>query len=194
MDTRIVVPVLLLVVIVLVAAYLVTRRRRSEKLKQQFGPEYERAVRQHGDASRAETVLQERARRVEKLSIRPLSEGDREAYAIEWSNVQRRFVDEPSAAVGSADRLVARVMTDRGYPVTDFERSAEDISVSYPQVVQNYRAAHDIYQKNEQGTATTEELRRAMVHYRSLFEELLGTGSVRPINGKKLGVVHERAS
>jgi hypothetical protein len=199
MDTRIVVPALIIVaILVAIAVALVARRRRSEQLKQRFGPEYDRTVvQQRGDSRRAEETLVEREKRVETFPLRSLTPVDREAFAMEWATVQRRFVDDPSAAVGTADRLVSRVMTDRGYPMTHFEQRAEDISVSYPAVVQNYRAAHDIVLRHADGHATTEELRQAMVHYRSLFDELLApdeSSKVEPINSKRQGVAHERAS
>ena len=197
MDTRMLVPVVLIGVVAIIlvtAVVMILRRRKSEQLKQRFGTEYDRAVQEQGNPGRAEEVLEERAKRVETFSLRSLSPADRDAYAIEWSGVQRRFVDDPVAAVGSADRLVSRVMTDRGYPMADFAQRADDVSVSYPEVVQNYRAAHDIHLKNEEGTATTEELRRAMVHYRSLFDELLEKGTVTTMERKKTGVAHGRAS
>ena len=197
MDTRMLVPVVLIGVVAIIlvtAVVMILRRRKSERLKQHFGTEYDRAVQEQGDPRRAEEVLEERAKRVETFSLRSLSPADRDAYAIEWSGVQRRFVDDPAAAVGSADRLVSRVMTDRGYPMSDSAQRADDVSVSYPAVVQNYRAAHDIHLKNEEGTATTEELRRAMVHYRSLFDELLEKGTVTTMERKKTGVAHGRAS
>jgi len=198
MDIRIVIPALILVaVLVIIAVALVARRRRSEKLKRRFGSEYDRTVlQQHGDSRRAEETLVEREKRVEAFPLRSLTPVDREAYAMEWASVQRRFVDDPSAAVGSADRLVSRVMTDRGYPMSDFDQRAADISVSYPAVVQNYRTAHDIVLRHTDGHATTEELRQAMVHYRSLFDELLTpaeSSNVEPINRRR-GVAHERAS
>jgi len=199
MDTRIVVAAFIIVaVLVIIAVALGARRRRSAKLKQRFGPEYDRAViQQHGDSRRAEETLVEREKRVETFSFRALTPVDREAYAMEWASVQRRFVDDPSAAVGSADRLVSRVMTDRGYPMTNFEQRAADISVGYPAVVDNYRTAHDIVLRHADGHATTEELRQAMVHYRSLFDELLAPqelSNVEPINTSRRGVAHERAS
>lgn len=200
MDTRIVMPVVVIVaIVVVVAVALIARRRKSSHLKQRFGPEYDRAViQQHGDAHRAEAKLAEREKRVEKFPLRDLSPIDREAYAMEWAAVQRRFVDDPSVAVGAADRLVSRVMIDRGYPMTDFEQRAADISVSYPAVVQNYRAGHEIVARHGDGQATTEELRQAMVHYRSLFNELLESSvepeKVLPISRKRAGVAHERAS
>jgi hypothetical protein len=196
MDTRLLVPVLVIVaVLIVIAVALVLRRRRSDQLKRRFGPEYDRAVtQQHGDARRAEAALADREKRVEAFPLRALSAVDREAYAMEWAAVQRRFVDDPSAAVGTADRLVNRVMTDRGYPMTNFEQRAADISVSYPAVVQNYRAGHDIVMRHNDGQATTEELRQAMVHYRSLFDELLQPAKVETIDHKRRGVAHERAS
>jgi Tfp pilus assembly protein PilX len=196
MDTRILIPALVIVaILIVIAAVFVMRRRRSNQLKSRFGPEYDRAVRQQdGDARRAEAALADRERRVEAFPLRPLSPVDREAYAMEWAAVQRRFVDDPSAAVGTADRLVNRVMTDRGYPMTNFEQRAADISVSYPAVVQNYRAGHEIVVRHSDGQATTEELRQAMVHYRSLFDELLQPAKVEPIDNKRKGVAHERAS
>jgi hypothetical protein len=196
MDTRIVIPIVVIVaILIVVAAALAMRRRKSEQLKRRFGPEYDRTViQQHGDSRRAEATLADRAKRMETFPIRALSAVDREAYAMEWAAVQRRFVDDPSAAVGTADRLVSRAMIDRGYPMTDFEQRAADISVSYPAVVQNYRAAHEIVVRHEDGQATTEELRQAMVHYRSLFDELLEPGKVEPIDQKRRGVAHERAS
>jgi hypothetical protein len=198
MDTRIVIPALIVVaILVAIAVALVVRRRRSEQLKRRFGTEYDRTViQQHGDSRRAEETLLEREKRVEAFPLRTLTPVDREAYAMEWATVQRRFVDDPSAAVGSADRLVNRIMTDRGYPMTDFDQRAADISVSYPAVVQNYRAAHEIVLRHADGHATTEELRQAMVHYRSLFDELLTpaeSSNVEPINRRR-GVAHERAS
>ncbi len=199
MDTRIVVPALIIVaILVAIAVALVARRRRSNQLKQRFGSEYDRTVvQQRGDSRRAEEALVEREKRVETFPLRTLTPVDREAYAMEWATVQRRFVDDPSAAVGTADRLVSRVMIDRGYPMTDFEQRAADISVSYPDVVQNYRAAHDIVLRHADGHATTEELRQAMVHYRSLFDELLvpdEPSKIESINSRRKGVAHERAS
>jgi hypothetical protein len=196
MDARIVIPILVVVaVLIAVGVALAVRRRRSDQLKQRFGPEYDRTVlQQNGDARRAEATLAEREKRVEAFPLRSLSAVDREAYAMEWAAVQRRFVDDPSAAVGTADRLVGRVMIDRGYPMTNFEQRAADISVSYPSVVQNYRAAHDIVLRHDDGQATTEDLRQAMVHYRSLFDELLEPAKVEAIDHKRRGVAHERAS
>jgi hypothetical protein len=200
MNTHVVIPTLIIVaILIVIAVALVSRRRRSDQLRQRFGPEYDRTVsRQQGDMQRAEATLVEREKRVESFPLHELTPVDREAYAMEWAAVQRRFVDDPAAAVGSADRLINRAMTDRGYPMTHFEQRAADISVSYPSVVENYRAAHDIVLRHAEGNATTEELRQAMVHYRSLFDELLTPAAAEPSKVESItrgrGVAHERAS
>ncbi len=188
MDPKILVPVVVAVVIIIVvAALFAVRKRKSVQLKQRFGPEYDRLVQQNGGAAHAEDVLAEREKRVEKFSIRPLSPGDRDRYAQEWELVQRRFVDDPSMAVTEADNLVTAVMSARGYPMVDFEQRAADISVNHPAVVQNYRSAREIVLRHGKGRSTTEDLRQAMVYFRSLFEELLG--SPKP---EKIGVSNER--
>ena len=194
MDAKILIPIAAIVVIfVIVATAFIVRRRRTEQLKRRFGPEYDRTVlEQHGDARVAEAALAEREKRVEKFPLRALSAVDREAYLMEWSAVQRRFVDDPSAAVGSADRLVSRAMIDRGYPMTDFEQQAADISVSYPVVVQNYRAGHDIVMRHADGHATTEELRRAMIHYRTLFDELLQPAAEAEVEPAKVQSIDQK--
>lgn len=190
MDTRILVPVIIAVVIlVLVAALLIARKRKSDQLRQQFGPEYDRAVKQHGDTRRAEAVLAEREKRVESFSLRALAAPDRDRFSQEWGAVQRRFVDDPAVAVTEADTLVTQVMAARGYPMGDFEQRAADISVHHPSVVENYRAARAIAVRHTQGQSSTEDLRRGMVYYRSLFDDLLGSNTA-----EKTGVTHERAS
>jgi hypothetical protein len=166
---------LVVVVVLALVAWWFWRRRRRERLRARFGPEYDRAVEETGRTSRAERELEERERRRAELDIRPLAPASRDRYAESWRQVQERFVDAPAPAVAEADRLVANVMRERGYPVDDFERRAADVSVDHPELVGNYRAAHDIYLKEMRGKATTEELRQAMVHYRSLFDELLVT-------------------
>jgi hypothetical protein len=190
MDTRILVAVIVIAVILIAAAVLILRKRRSDQLRQQFGPEYDRAVKQHGDTRRAEAALAEREKRVESFSIRELPAPERERFAQEWAAVQRRFVDDPAVAVTEADRLVTQVMAARGYPMGDFEQRAADISVHHPAVVENYRAARTIAVRHSSGQSNTEELRRAMVYYRSLFEDLLGATTTTT----KTGVMHERAS
>jgi hypothetical protein len=176
MDPKVLVAIIVVLAIIVIAAIVIARRRqKSTHLKQQFGPEYERALQQHGNAAKAEAALADRETRVHKLTIRELPVTERAAYADEWAAVQRRFVDDPSMAVSEADRLVNRVMNARGYPMADFDQRADDISVNYPVVVQNYRSARDIFVRHSSGRASTEDLRQAMVYYRSLFEELLGT-------------------
>jgi len=153
-------------------------RRRAKQLHDHFGPEYEHTVQTMGGEKKAQSELEERQKHVEALDIRPLSASERERYLADWAAVQSKFVDEPGQAIVAADRLIMEVMQVRAYPVSDFEQRAADISVTYPALVSNYRAAREIAIKNEQHQADTEELRQAMIHYRSLFEELLGTEAV----------------
>ncbi len=155
------------------AAYLWSRKRRTEHLRQRFGPEYEHEVETRGNRTKAEAELAEREKRVSKLEIRPLDPSEREQFVDRWKEIQARFVDDPARAVGDADALLADVMRTRGYPVRDFDQRAGDISVDHPRVVEHYRAGHDIAVRHERGEANTEELRQAMIHYRSLFEELV---------------------
>ena len=169
--------ILTIVVVVLIALglFILIRQRRSQSLREQFGPEYRHAVKQYGDASKAEAELAAREKRVHKLEIRVLAPEEHNRFADAWRKAQTRFVDEPSKAIGEANGLIKEVMQTRGYPVGDFEQRTADISVDHPNVVTNYRAAHYIASRNNKGEATTEDLRQAMVHYRSLFEELLDT-------------------
>lgn len=167
---------ILIVVVVLVILWFVWRQRQkqsSEQLREQFGPEYERAVRTKGGQSGAESELRQRAKRHEKLDIRSLSPAAREGYERSWQETQAKFVDEPVETLGDADRLVQEVMKERGYPVDDFEQRSADLSVDHPNVVSNYRSAHSTATKATSGDSTTEEMRRAMQQYRSLFDELL---------------------
>jgi hypothetical protein len=175
MDTWVWVLLVVVVLAVLAAgAWVLAQRRRSEQLREGFGPEYERVVEETGDQREAERELKERRDRREELDVRPLPEAERSRYADEWRGVQERFVDEPEAAVQEADRLVQQVMAARGYPVADdLERRAADVSVDYPDVVQNFREGHRLVHEHRQGSTGTEGLRQAMVHFRSLFDELL---------------------
>jgi hypothetical protein len=151
-----------------------TRKRRTERLRTQFGgAEYTRAVEEGGSRRKAEAVLDQRADRVEGLPIRPLAPGDRVRFVESWGKVQARFVDGPGSAVTDADQLLGDVMSARGYPVSDFEQRAADISVDHPLVLENYRAAHQSALRQKSGQASTEDLRQAMIHYRTLFEELV---------------------
>lgn len=149
------------------------RRRNSQRLKQRFGPEYERAVEQQGDRAKAEADLVAREKRVSSLKIIPLSAADAAGFRQSWNTLQGRFVDDPKGAVVQADQLVCELMQERGYPMADFEHRAADISVTHPAVVANYRAAQVIVLRDKNGEATTEDLRKAVMHYRALFDELL---------------------
>ncbi|HZD01576.1 MAG TPA: hypothetical protein VFA46_15715 [Actinomycetes bacterium] len=166
---------LIIVVAVVVAALLVVlvRARRTARLRRQFGPEYDRAVAEAGSRGTAESELEDRRQRRQGLEVTPLEPVARDRYLQEWRLVQARFVDSPGDTTRAADRLISEVMRERGYPVEDFEQRATDVSVDHPQVVDDYRAAHAIAEANERSEATTEDLRQALVHYRSLFEDLL---------------------
>lgn len=167
------------------AAWMYMQKRRTERLRSTFGPEYERVVETEGDRRRAESNLEERQKRVEKLDIRPLSNEDRQRFSQAWTREQARFVDDPKGAVAEADRLIGEVMKARGYPMGDFEQRAADISVDHSMVVENYRIAHEIAVRDRRGEADTEALRKAMVHYRALFEELLDSRAVAAKEGRK---------
>jgi hypothetical protein len=173
MDTGLLVAILVVIVLLALLAFFAGRQRRSRKLQDTFGPEYERTVEQTGDRRAAESELRERTERRAELNIVPLEPEARSRYIEAWRNTQAQFVDEPVEATREADRLITSVMRDRGYPVDDFEQRAADISVDHPQVVDDYRAAHAIAAANDRSEASTEDLRQALVHYRSLFEELL---------------------
>jgi len=173
MEPRVIAVAAAVIVIVAVAAWLYVRKRRvtTADLRQKFGPEYDRAVLAHG--SKAEAKLADREKRIEKLNIRDLDSMEHERYSKQWQAVQSRFVDSPKGAVAEVDDLVSSVMKARGYPVADFDQRAADISVDHPRVVENYRLAHQIALRVGKDEATTEDLRTAMIHYRSLFEELV---------------------
>ncbi len=175
MDPKLIVlaVVVLLVIVVGIALYVRKRKKTTAELRDRFGPEYDRAVRQHGSERKAEAKLADRETRVEMLKIRDLDLAERERYVSQWQAVQSRFVDFPKGAVTEADELVCSLMQARGYPVTDFDQRAADISVDHPRVVENYRSAHNIALRLGRGEASTEELRTAMIHYRSLFDELV---------------------
>lgn len=171
--------VLALVIVAAISALILVRRRnRSKQLQDQFGSEYDLAVLALGDEKKAQKELKERQKHVEALDIHPLTVSQRERYLADWDAVQTKFVDEPGQAIVDADRLIMEVMQLRSYPVADFEQRAADLSVNYPNLVSNYRAARLIAIKNDQHQADTEELRQAMIYYRSLFEELLEAETV----------------
>ncbi len=161
--------------VVIVAAAAASSRRKTQRLKERFGPEYDRTVSELGEQKTAEKELAARERNRNKLDIHLLRPEALVAYARRWQAVQTAFVDDPSAALGDADRLVTEVMRERGYPVDDFDQQAADISVDHPTVVENYRAAHGIHLSQQSGDVGTEVQRQAFVHYRALFEKLLET-------------------
>lgn len=165
--------ILVVIVAVVVVAMLLLKRRKSDQLRSKFGPEYERTLEETGKPAKAEAALREREQRVSKFNIHPLGEPDRDRFTKSWTQVQADFVDDPKGAVTRADGLLGEVMAARGYPVTDFEQRSADLSVDHPEVVQNYRTAHDIALRHERGDAGTEDLRNAMLHFRSLFDELV---------------------
>jgi FtsZ-interacting cell division protein ZipA len=174
--------VLIVIIVVAVAALIVVgllarQRRQREGMRERFGTEYDRTVEQAGDRRAAERDLKDRTQRHESLQIKPLEPGAREQYAQQWRQAQEQFVDEPQVAVKQADDLVARALRERGYPVGDFEQQVRDVSVEHSTAVGEYRAAHQISTLNDQGGASTEQLREAMVHYRALFAELLEGGA-----------------
>ncbi len=178
MDPKLITLAAVVIVIIAVLALLYVRKRRhtTADLRNKFGPEYDRAVLVHGTGRKAEAKLEDREKRVEKLNIRDLDPIEHERFSKRWESVQSRFVDSPKGAVTEADDLVSSLMKARGYPISDFDQRAADISVDHPRVVENYRSAHEIalrVAKVGKDEATTEELRTAMIHYRSLFDELM---------------------
>lgn len=168
--------ILLFVVLVVagIATALSLRSRRTGRLRGRFGgAEYDRALSEGGGRRKAEAALDLRAVRVESFHVQPLAPADRARFEESWRRLQVRFVDSPAGAVAEADQLLGDVMSTRGYPVAEFDQRAADISVDHPVVLANYRAAHEIALRQAQGQASTEELRQAMLHYRTLFEELV---------------------
>ena len=160
---------------VIVVGWSLSRRRRSTRLQEHFGPEYERTVGELGEQRAAEAELVAREKKRKKLDIVDLTPEARAEHAATWQTVQAEFVDAPTDAVGRAERLVTRVMRERGYPIDDFDQRAADISVDHPDIVENYRGAHAIYQSQHNGEINTEDARQAFVHYRALFDRLLGS-------------------
>jgi hypothetical protein len=180
-PTYLIIAVVVIVVVMgAIMAPMFARRRKSQKFQNKYGPEYDRTVESAGNEKKAQAELNGRQKHVDTLNIRQLSVSERERYQAEWTAIQAKFVDQPGQATVEADHLIMEVMKVRAYPVSDFDQRAADISVNYPTLVSNYRAAREIAIKNEQHTATTEELRQAMIHYRSLFDELLKEEAVVP--------------
>jgi len=174
------VAVVILVITGLVLVYVRKRRSTTADLRQKFGTEYERAVREHGSERKAQVKLAAREKRIETLNIRDVDPTEREHFATRWESLQSHFVDSPKGAVTEADELVSSLMKTRGYPVSNFDQRAADMSVDHPRVVENYRSAHETALRIGKDETTTEELRTAMIHYRSLFEELIQISTPAP--------------
>lgn len=172
-DTNILLILAAIVLVIIGLIWFTIRNRRTRALKDQFGPEYGRTVKEVGGVSRAEAELAGRTRRVEALKLTPLSAEDREDYVESWRKVQEEFVDDPERSFTHADDLLTKVMGARGYPTADFKRQSADLSVHHGTVVEHYHAAHDIALRNSDGEASTEDLRQGMVHYRALFDDLV---------------------
>jgi hypothetical protein len=165
--------IIIAVVVIGILAWYLWRERRSKDLRSRFGPEYDFAMREFGNRPKAEEALDARRRRMEKIHIHPLSPEEHDRFAEQWHSLQAHFVDDPSGSINEADRLVCDLMRARGYPMSEFEHRAEDLSVDHPHVVRNYRAAHAIAERQGKGESSTEDLRQALVYYRDLFDELL---------------------
>jgi hypothetical protein len=174
-DPKYIVLAIVVLVLVLLVAVVSARRRSATRarMRERFGPEYDRAVQAQGSERRADAQLLDRTRRVEKLNLRELAPAERTRFTDQWNSLQARFVDSPQGAVAEADDLLVLLMEVRGYPMSDFEQRAADISVDHPIVVENYRTAHAIAQGLRRGEAATEDLRKAMLHYRTLFDEMV---------------------
>ena len=174
MDPKIIGAIVVVALILVVAAVMMARKRQGDRLRQAFGSEYDHQVDAAGGSrAKAEAELLKREKRIEKLDIRPLPAAQRQAFLADWQHVQAGFVDDPEKSIALADALVGDVMKARGYPVEDFDQRAADISVEHPKLVSNYRAAHEIAVRHQQGKAGTEDMRAAFIGYRSMFEELL---------------------
>ena len=172
-QTLMIIGAVVVLVLVAVGGWAYANKRRHAQLKERFGPEYDRTVQTAGSEAQAEAILKERADRVSRFKLHKLTPEQAEAFSREWKRVQARFVDDPDDAVRQADDLVTKVMTARGYPLEDFDKRADDVSVDHPKVVENYRTARALTQRRQRGEAGTEELRQSVVNYRALFDDLL---------------------
>jgi len=173
MSTTAVVLIVVAIIAIAVIAFALFRTRQSQRLRARFGPEYGRVVEETGSRVRAEQRLSKLEQRVERFHIHPLTAAARTQYVEAWRVIQARFVDDPQHALADADQLLREVMSNRGYPIADFDRQAADLSVHHPHVVEHYRAGHEIAVRQAKGRAGTEDLRQAMIHYRKLFADLV---------------------
>jgi hypothetical protein len=181
------------VAVIAVVAWQAMTRRKTGRLQDRFGPEYDRTVDAADSKRDAESELQAREERRQRLEIRPLSQAARERYLEHWQSVQAQFVDDPRTAVAGADSVIQSVMEERGYPVEDFEQRAADVSVDHPHVVENYRHGHTLAKASADGSDSTENLRQAMRHFRALFEELVEPAADQPIE-REQGDVEQTAT
>jgi hypothetical protein len=173
MSTAAIIVIALAVLVVVAGAMIFVQRRRSQQMRAHYGAEYVAAVDELGDRRKAEAELRNREKRVKSFDVRPLSSEETHRYVERWRKVQADFVDDPGAAVAQADALIGEAMHARGYPVSDFEQRAADLSVDHPKLVSDYRIAHEVALRHGRGQAGTEDLRRAMIHYRDLFAEVV---------------------
>jgi len=180
MSTAAIVVIVLAVIVLALVGFFVMQARRRQQLRERFGSEYDRTVDERDSRREAERELSQREKRHASLDIKPLSNTDRERYAQQWTLIQQQFVDQPADAVTEADRLVTSVMGQRGYPTEGYRQQVADLSVRHATTLDHYRSAHAIKERNDDSQVATEELREAMVHYRSLFEDLLESG----VNGR----------
>ncbi|MEV0681591.1 hypothetical protein AB0I60_34225 [Actinosynnema sp. NPDC050436] len=179
MSTGTIIGVIVVVLVIVAAVVLLRHFLQRKRLQERFGPEYDRTLAQSENRMAAERALVEREREHSRLELRPLAPGTRDTYARNWSRIQEQFVDAPEGAVAQADRLVTDLMAERGYPTEGYERQASLLSVEHARTLDNYREAHTISERHDRGEASTEDLRTAMVHYRTLFEDLLTNGADR---------------
>jgi FtsZ-interacting cell division protein ZipA len=168
------VAIIVVIVIILAVALFAATTARRRRLKERFGPEYERLVTDQQSQRKAEAELASRERRVRRLDIRPLTAAARTEYIAQWTSIQERFVDQPAAAVSHAQQLVTAVLQDRGYPTEGYDQILADLSVEHARTLEHYRAAHALSESSASGSASTEDLRQAMIHYREMFDDLLG--------------------
>jgi len=172
-TVAVVVIVIVAVLVIASVGHLAWRRQQRRRLRERFGPEYDRTLERHSSTREAEQELRAREQRHDELPIRPLDPQVRDRYRAEWQRLQEMFVDSPEAAVTEAGNLLTRVMNERGYPTEDFEQRVADLSVEHAATIDRYRAAHDIRGRAEANQASTEDLRQAMLHYRALFDEVV---------------------
>jgi len=174
MSTGAIIGIVVVLVVLAVIAVLLNKYLQRKRLQEKFGPEYDRAVQGSENRTAAERELVDRQKKHAELELRELSPQSRESYGRHWSRIQEQFVDAPAGAVAEADVLVTDLMAERGYPTGSYEKQAELLSVEHSRTLEHYRSAHEISQRDQSGDATTEDLRNAMVHYRTLFQDLLG--------------------